>query len=182
MIFHRTDIEGVWIIEPERAEDGRGWFARTFCAEEFAARGLVTAFAQCSVSFNARRGTLRGLHWQAPPVAEAKLIRCTRGRVFDVAVDLRPHSATFGRWTAAEIGAVDGRMIYIPEGCAHGFQTIEDASEIFYQISVPYRPTLARGIRWDDPEIGIPWPIAAPVLSARDRALPCLNDLGVIAC
>jgi dTDP-4-dehydrorhamnose 3,5-epimerase len=182
VIFHRTPVNGVWIVEPDRRADARGWFARTFCAEAFGERGLATDLVQCSTSFNARRGTLRGLHWQAPPCAEAKLIRCVRGRVFDVAVDLRPRSPSFGQWTAAELSVDDGRMIYIPEGCAHGFQTLEDASELFYQISAPYRPALSRGVRWDDPEIGIDWPIADPILSDRDRALPCLDNVGALAC
>jgi dTDP-4-dehydrorhamnose 3,5-epimerase len=182
MNFRPTKLDGVWIIDPERSSDDRGWFARTFCTEAFAARGLPTAFAQCSASFNARRGTLRGLHWQVAPYAEAKLIRCPRGHVFDVVVDMRPESGTFGRWIAAELSDENGRMIFIPEGCAHGFQSLVDNSELSYQITAPYRPALARGVRWDDPRIGVDWPIRNPILSPRDRALPLLEQLGAIAC
>jgi len=176
MIFRRTGIDGVVIVDQERREDSRGWFSRTFCMEEFAEFGLAIEFPQCSTSYNERRGTLRGLHYQAAPCGEAKLIRCTRGRVFDVAVDLRPASPTRGRWTAAELSAENGRMIYIPEGCAHGFQTLEDASELFYQISVPHSPAHSRGVRWDDPAIGIDWPLATPILNERDRALPLAGE------
>jgi dTDP-4-dehydrorhamnose 3,5-epimerase len=176
VIFRRTGISGIWVIDPERREDARGWFSRTFCEEDFAEQGLAVRFAQCSASFNVRRGTLRGLHYQAAPHGEAKLIRCTRGRVFDVAVDLRPSSPTRGHWSAAELSAANGRMLYVPEGCAHGFQTLEDESEIFYQISVPHSPAHDRGVRWDDPAIGIEWPIADPVLSLRDAALPMIGE------
>ena len=144
--------------------------ARTFCREEFQARGLACEFVQCSTSFNRHRGTLRGLHFQDAPYAETKLVRCTRGRVFDVAVDLRAGSTTRGRWSATELSAETGRMVYIPAGFAHGFQTLEDDTELFYQISVPYRPEAARCIAWDDPSLAIAWPLADPVLSARDRA------------
>ncbi|MBX6321708.1 MAG: dTDP-4-dehydrorhamnose 3,5-epimerase family protein, partial [Rhodospirillaceae bacterium] len=145
MKFHATGLDGTYLIEPVRLADERGWFARTWCAEAFAARGLTPLLAQCSASFNHRAGTLRGLHFQLPPAAEAKLVRCTRGRIFDVIVDLRPRSPTCLGWFAAELGAEDGRMIYVPEGFAHGFQTLEDGSEVLYQISAPYRPGLARG-------------------------------------
>lgn len=176
MKFNATEINGVWIIEPDRQEDERGWFARTHCAEEFAARGLTADFAQCSTSFNRRRGTLRGLHYQAAGAAEAKLIRCVRGALFDVAVDLRAGSPTRGRWVAATLSAENGTQIHIPEGCAHGFQTLCDDTELFYQISVPYHPRRARGVRWDDPELAIPWPQERPILSDRDRALPSLAE------
>lgn len=175
MIFKPTEIAGVLVIEPEPHADGRGHFARTFCTEEFAGRGLPTAFAQCSTSYNRRRGTLRGLHFQAAPFAEAKLIRCTRGRVFDVAVDLRPGSTTYRRWTAVELDAEGGRQVFIPEGCAHGFQTLADDSELFYQITAPYRPEAVRGLRWDDPALAIAWPAIPPILSDRDAALPMLE-------
>lgn len=176
MRFGATEIDGVWIIEPDRQADERGWFARTHCAEEFAARGLTSEFAQCNASFNRRRGTLRGLHYQVAPAAEAKLIRCVRGALFDVAVDLRPGSATLGRWVAATLSADSGTAIHIPEGCAHGFQTLSDDTELFYQISTPYRPGLTRGVRWNDPELAIAWPLDRPVLSDRDRALPSLAE------
>ena len=177
MIFRPLALEGVYVIEPERLEDSRGWFARTFCSDDFAALGLVTRFAQCSASRNPTRGTLRGLHFQAHPRSEAKLIRCVRGAAFDVIVDIRPESETYGQWEAVELSEQNGRSIYVPEGCAHGFQTLCDDTELFYQISVPYEPALARGVRWDDPEIGIDWPLSRPNLSDRDRALPRLAEV-----
>ena len=172
MIYHYTQISGVILIEPERRDDPRGYFARTFCAEEFGDLGLANQFAQCSTSFNAAAGTLRGLHYQAAPAAEAKLVRCVQGALFDVAVDIRPQSPTFGQWFGAPLTAANGHMLYIPEGCAHGFQTLVDDTEIFYQISVPYEPELSRGIRWNDPEIGVDWPIEETILSDRDQTLP----------
>lgn len=174
MKFHDTKIEGVTIVEPERIEDERGWFARTHCAEIFSERGLTSSFAQCSASYNRRRGTLRGLHFQAAPAEEAKLIRCVRGSIFDVAVDLRPGSATVGQWVSVELSEENGTAILIPEGCAHGFQTLADDTEIFYQISVPYQAPLSRGVRWDDPDLAIPWPLESSILSDRDRQLPSL--------
>lgn len=172
MIYHYTQISGVILIESERHSDPRGYFVRTFCAEEFGDLGLTSRFAQCGTSFNASGGTLRGLHYQAAPAAEAKLVRCVRGALFDVAVDIRPESPTFGQWFSTPLTAANGHMLYIPEGCAHGFQTLVDDTEIFYQISAPYEPALSRGIRWDDPEIGIDWPIKDAILSDRDKTLP----------
>jgi dTDP-4-dehydrorhamnose 3,5-epimerase len=177
MIYHFTPLSGVYLIEPERREDDRGWFARTFCAREFAEMGMATDFPQCSTSYNARRGTVRGLHYQAVPCTEAKLVRCARGALFDVAVDIQPGSPTFGQWVSAELTAENGHMLYIPEGYAHGFQTLADGTEIFYQISTEYQPALSRGIRWNDPRIGIRWPLARAILSDRDRALPELTSL-----
>jgi dTDP-4-dehydrorhamnose 3,5-epimerase len=177
MKFEESTIGGVWIIDLEPFVDERGWFARTHCADTFASRGLTSSFSQCSASFNYRRGTLRGLHFQAAPAEEAKLVRCVRGALFDVAVDLRPDSPTCGRWVSVELSADNGRAILIPEGCAHGFQTLTDDAELFYQISVAYRPELSRGVRWDDPVLDIPWPIEAPVVSERDRALPTLGEV-----
>ena len=169
MIVTATEIPGVFLLEPELVEDERGAFARTWCPREFAARGLSPNLAQCSLSFNARKGTLRGMHYQAAPYAEAKLVRCTRGAIYDVALDLRPGSPTFKRWTARELSADNRRMLYIPEGCAHGFQTLADDTEVFYQISEFYHPEAARGVRWDDPAFGIAWPPAERrILSARD--------------
>ncbi len=176
MKFTATDIDGVWIIEPDRHEDERGWFARTHCVESFATHGLTTDFVQCSASFNHRAGTLRGLHYQAPPAAEAKLIRCVRGAVFDVAVDLRPGSATLGRWVSVTLSAENGTAIHIPQGCAHGFQTLAPATELFYQIDAPYAPALIHGVRWDDPDLAIAWPLDPPILADRDRALPTLAE------
>jgi len=173
MIFRGTGLAGAYLIEPEPQRDERGLFARTWSLEAFAEHGLATAFSQCATSFNLVRGTLRGLHFQADPLPEAKLVRCTRGRVFDVIVDLRAGSPTLYAWFAAELGADDRRMMYVPEGFAHGFQTLEPGSELFYQITAPYRAELQRGIRWDDPTLAIRWPAARErVISTRDRSLP----------
>jgi dTDP-4-dehydrorhamnose 3,5-epimerase len=163
----------VWVVEPERHADVRGFFARTFDAEEFARRGLRSTFPQCSVSYNVRAGTLRGMHFQAAPHAEAKLVRCTAGGIYDVAVDLRPDSPTRGRWAGVELTAENRRALYVPEGFAHGFQTLVDAAEVLYQISAPFVPEAARGVRWDDPAFGIEWPEAAErVINERDRTYP----------
>jgi len=178
MIFRETKLAGVFVIDAEPIADERGAFARTFCAHEFAAHGLETAIAQCSASFNAKKGTLRGLHFQAPPHSEAKLVRVTAGAIYDVAVDLRVGSPTYGQWAAAELTAENRRMLYIPKGCAHGFQTLMDASELFYQIAEFYEPASVRGLRWDDDDLAITWPDKdAPTLSERDRAFPRLRDL-----
>jgi len=168
--FDRTDIPGVWVIELDPRKDERGFFARTWCADEAATHGLSQACVQCNTSFNYRRGTLRGMHWQAAPRAETKWIRCIRGSAWDVALDLRPDSATYGKWTGLDLNAENQRMICIPEGVAHGFQTLEDNTEIFYMMSECYVPELARGARWNDPAFGIVWPVANPILSARDGA------------
>jgi dTDP-4-dehydrorhamnose 3,5-epimerase len=176
MILQGTPIVGVYEVEPERIEDERGYFARTYCAEEFAARGLDPAIAQCSTSFNARAGTLRGMHFQIPPHGEAKLVRCTRGRIYDVALDLRSDSPTYLRWHAVELGEDNGRALFIPAGCAHGFQTMRDATEVLYQISAPYAAAAAHGVRWDDPVFRIDWPPTAAdggrTISERDAAYP----------
>lgn len=173
MKFTPTDLAGVWIIDPERHEDDRGWFARTWCAEEFKARGLDRHLAQCSASFNHRRGTLRGMHYQIAPHEEAKLVRCTRGAIFDVALDLRPGSPTFKRWAGVELTAENGRALHVPEGCAHGFQTLVDHTEVCYQIAGNWHPESARCVRWNDPVFGIDWPLVKEVfLSPRDAAVP----------
>ena len=177
MIFHETKIDGVWAIDLELIEDARGWFARTHCAETFASRGLVSSFAQCSASYNRRRGTLRGLHFQASPGEEVKLVRCVRGAIFDVAVDLRPGSPTFGQWVSVDLTAENRRALLVPEGCAHGFQTLTDDAELFYQISVPFAPELSKGVRWNDPDLAVAWPIEDPIMSERDRDLPGLSEL-----
>ncbi len=177
MIFRDTTLDGVIVIEPDRVEDERGHFARTWNREAFEKRGLAGDFVQCNTSFNHQRGTLRGRHYQVPPHAESKLIRCTRGRVFDVAVDVRTGSATRGKWCAAELSADNGRMVFIPGGFAHGFQTLEDASEVFYQMSAAYAPEAARGVRWDDPGLAIDWPIADPIVSERDATHPLFLEL-----
>ena len=172
MTFRETGITGAWVIEPERIEDERGFFARTWDTDEFARRGLNPALAQCSISYNRVCGTLRGMHYQAAPQEEAKLVRCTAGAVFDVVVDLRPESATFKSWYGLDLTPDNRLALYVPEGCAHGFLTLEDDSEVHYQISQFYAPTAARGIRWDDPAFGITWPGEVVVMNDRDRAYP----------
>jgi len=174
MRFTPLAIPGVWLVQAEPRPDPRGHFARTFCAAEFGAHGLPATFQQCNLSFNARSGTLRGLHWQDDPAPEGKLVRCTRGAAFDVAVDIRPGSATRGTWVARTLTADGADALYIPPGFAHGFQTLEDGTEIFYQMTTSYRGDLARGMRWDDPAVGIAWPLPDPILSERDAQLPLL--------
>jgi dTDP-4-dehydrorhamnose 3,5-epimerase len=168
MRFDELPLTGAFVVSPERHRDGRGWFARTFCRDEFAARGLIGDFVQCSTSFNTGRGTLRGMHFQRAPHAETRLVRCTRGAVFDVLLDLRPGSATFRGWQAVELNEENGVAVYIPAGFAHGFQSLTDASEVFYQIAGRYIPTSSSGVRWDDPTFGIDWPVRPPILSQRD--------------
>lgn len=175
MLFRPTALDGPRLIETQRHGDERGWFARTFCAEEFARAGLPDRFVQCNTSFSHHRGTLRGLHYQDPPHAEGKLVRCTRGAVFDVAVDLRP-GPTQWRWIAHELSADDGVALWVPPGFAHGFVTLRDATEIFYQMTEHYRPECARGLRWNDPSLDIAWPIADPILSPRDAELPFVSS------
>jgi dTDP-4-dehydrorhamnose 3,5-epimerase len=175
MKFIPTDLAGAYVVEPERVEDERGFFARTFCRDQFAAHGLRPAFVQCNLSFNTRKGTLRGMHFQERPHEEAKLIRCTRGKIWDVVADVRRNSPTFGRWAAFELTADNRKMVYVPEGFAHGFQTLEDSCEVFYQMSDMYHPGLARGVRWNDPVFGIHWPLAHPIVSKRDAAYPDLE-------
>jgi|KBSSwiStaDraftv2_1062776.scaffolds.fasta_scaffold02821_16 dTDP-4-dehydrorhamnose 3,5-epimerase len=172
MRFLSTNLSGVMILEAERHPDPRGYFARTWCARELAEHGLDPSLSQCSVSFNHRRGTLRGLHYQIPPHAEVKLVRCIRGALFDVAVDLRPDSTTFGRHHGAELSAANGRALYIPRGFAHGFYTLADATEVEYFIGTPYQPEAARGVRYDDPLLGISWPGPVEVIASRDAEYP----------
>jgi dTDP-4-dehydrorhamnose 3,5-epimerase len=178
MIFRETGLSGAYLVAPERIRDERGSFARTWCAEEFALHGLSPRLAQCSVSWNRYVGTLRGLHYQRAPHAESKLVRVTRGSIFDVIVDLRPASPTRYRWFAAELDAESGLMMYVPEGFAHGFQTLEDDTEVLYQISVPYHAPSAAGLRWDDPALAIAWPRAGiRIISERDCAYPLLETV-----
>jgi dTDP-4-dehydrorhamnose 3,5-epimerase len=172
MIFTELPLKGAFLIEPERLEDNRGFFARTFCADEFTAHGLVKIFVQCNISYNRRRGSLRGLHYQAPPHEEARLVRCTAGSAFDVIVDIRPGSPTLAQWFGVQLSAENRKMVYIPEGFAHGFQTLADHTELFYQMSAPHVRSAARGIRWDDRAIGIRWPITPVALSERDQSYP----------
>jgi dTDP-4-dehydrorhamnose 3,5-epimerase len=173
MRFEEAPLAGVWTIELERIADQRGWFARTFDEEEFRRRGLDPTVVQCNASFNERAGTLRGMHYQADPHGEPKLVRCVRGAIFDVAVDLRRESATFCGWHGVELSAENGRMLYIPSGLAHGFQTLTDDCEVLYTMGHRYVPEAGRGVRWDDPAFAIRWP-AAPeggrVISEKDLA------------
>ena len=171
MIFTTTSI-GAVVVEPEPVEDDRGFFARSFCAREFAAHGLDSRVAQCNLSFNRERGTLRGLHFQRPPHAEAKLVRCTRGAVFDVALDLRSDSPTFLEHVAVELSAANRKMLFVPAGFAHGFQTLEPETEVFYQMSAPFVRDASAGVRWNDPAFSIAWPLAVRAISERDRAYP----------
>jgi dTDP-4-dehydrorhamnose 3,5-epimerase len=172
VIFTETPVMGAFLMDLEPREDERGFFARTWCERECGERGMNLRIAQCNVSFNKKQGTLRGLHYQAAPFQEAKLVRCTRGAIYDVAVDLRPDSPSFKRHVAAVLSAGNRRMLYIPEGCAHGFQTLEDDTEIFYQMSERYSADHARGVRWDDPVFGIEWPAAERIMADRDRTYP----------
>ena len=175
MIFSATGLEGVWVIDPEPIEDDRGFFLRTFDAGEFALRNLAMAWVQASVSFNRRRGTLRGLHYQAAPHEESKLVRCTAGAIHDVVVDLRPESPTRLRHVSVELSADNRRQIFVPPGCAHGFQSLADATEVSYLISAFYEPAAAKGARFDDPALGLAWPLEPTVVSQRDRGWPPLR-------
>jgi dTDP-4-dehydrorhamnose 3,5-epimerase len=172
VIFTETPLRGAFVIEPEPVEDARGLFARTWCRREFEARSLETRIAQCSTSFNKRKGTLRGMHYQASPAAETKIVRCTRGSLFDVIIDLRHDSPTFTRHFAAVLSADNRYMLYVPVGFAHGFQTLEDDTEVFYQISEFYSPEHARGVRWNDSIFGVSWPDDARTIVERDRSYP----------
>jgi dTDP-4-dehydrorhamnose 3,5-epimerase len=175
MKFIETKLKGAFIIEPEKLEDERGFFARTFCEKEFEDHGLDFKVVQCNISFNRKEGTLRGIHYQASPHEEAKLIRCTRGAIFDVILDLRPDSPTAGDWEAFELRYRDLKMIYIPKGLAHGFQTLEDDTEVFYQMSEFYHAEYARGIRWNDPAFGIKWPLNIKRISKKDMNYPLIS-------
>jgi len=172
VIFTETKLKGAFVIEPELIEDERGFFARTFCRKEFEARGLNPNLVQCNISFNKKKGTLRGMHYQAKPREEAKLVRCTSGVIYDVVIDLRSGSNTFKQWVGAELSAENQTILYVPEGFAHGFQTLEENSEIFYQMTEFYDSDLARGVRWNDPAFGIRWPIGQPSISASDAQYP----------
>jgi dTDP-4-dehydrorhamnose 3,5-epimerase len=175
--LQETKLPGVFEIRLEPCYDARGFFARTWCQKEFESHGLNPRVVQCNVSFNTRKGTLRGMHYQEAPKAEAKLVRCTTGSIYDVVIDLRPQEPTFRRWIAVVLTAEKRNMIYVPEGCAHGFLTLEDRTEVFYQMSEFYHPEFARGVRWDDPAFQIVWPAAVQVISERDRTYPDLEQL-----
>jgi dTDP-4-dehydrorhamnose 3,5-epimerase len=176
VIFRETALEGAFVVELERIEDERGYFARTFCAREFRVHGLTAEVVQANTSFNRRKGTLRGLHFQAAPHEEAKLVRCTRGAVYDVIVDLRPTSPTFRRWVSVELTAENDTMLFVPEGFAHGYQTLEDDTETAYLMTAYYEPSAGRGVRWDDPAFGIDWPrVEERTINKRDRSWPDFN-------
>ncbi|AHF86490.1 dTDP-4-dehydrorhamnose 3,5-epimerase [Rhizobium leguminosarum bv. trifolii WSM1689] len=170
MKFVPTAVAGALVVEVEERADDRGLFARTFCSETFAAHGLTSVYPQCNVSQNHKRGTLRGLHYQADPKPEAKLVRAVRGRVFDVALDLRAKSETYLKWAAVELDGERRNAFYIPAGCAHGFLTLEDDCELFYQMSEVYAPELSRGFRWNDPSFSIHWPFEPVTMNARDSS------------
>src|ERR1017187_311919 len=172
MIFHETKLPGIFEIHLEPNCDERGFFARTWCEREFQSHGLNPTVMQCNVSFNVKKGTLRGVHFQAAPYGEAKVVRCTSGAIYDVVLDLRPVSPTFKKWIGVTLTAANRHMLYIPEGCAHGFLTLEDNTEVFYQMSEFYHPESARGVRWNDSAFQIAWPEKVEVISERDRTYP----------
>lgn len=177
MILAETRLRGAYVVDPEPLEDERGFFARVWDAEILAAHGLDARASQASIAYNARRGTLRGLHYQLPPYAETKLVRCTHGSLWDVIVDLRPESETFLEWLAVELTAANRRTLYVPERFAHGYQTLADDTEVWYQMSVAYEPGAGRGVRWDDPRLAIEWPDADErVISDRDATWPPLDE------
>jgi len=172
LTFTETKLPGAFVIEPEMHEDDRGFFARTFCRREFEARGLNPQVVQCNFSFNKRKGSLRGMHFQASPHSEAKLVRCTAGSIYDVIIDLRASSSAFRKHFGVELSARNRKMLYVPEEFAHGFQTLEDDTEVFYQMSQYYSPEHSRGVRWDDPAFGISWPPGERIIIERDRTYP----------
>jgi dTDP-4-dehydrorhamnose 3,5-epimerase len=177
MTFSKTSLPGVFLIELELREDERGFLARTYCENEFAEHGLNTRWPQSNLTLTKKRGMLRGMHFQADPKPEIKLIRCATAEIHDVLVDVRRDSPTFGRWEGFELTAGNRRTLYVPGGIAHGFQCLSDNCEVFYQMSEVYYPELARGVRWDDPQVGIKWPLPNPALSERDKNLPLLSSL-----
>jgi dTDP-4-dehydrorhamnose 3,5-epimerase len=182
MIFSATPLAGAWLIDLEPRRDERGFFARTWCRQELAAQGLDPEIAQESLSFNRRRGTLRGLHLQRPPHDENKIVRCTRGAIWDAIVDLRPHSPTYLRWHGFELSARNRRALYIPKGFAHGFQSLTDNAEIAYRISAFYAPAAADGYRFDDPVFAIQWPLPVTVIAERDLGWPAFRHEAASAC
>jgi len=175
MIFTQTKLHGAFIMEPEKLEDDRGFFARSWCESEFKAHGLNPRLAQCSISFSKHKGTLRGMHYQTAPCEEAKLVRCTAGSIYDAIIDLRPESATFKKYFGLVLTPHNHKMLYVPEGFAHGFLTLEDNTEVFYQISEFYSPEHGRGVRWNDPAFSIEWPLLPHRISDRDRNYPAFT-------
>jgi dTDP-4-dehydrorhamnose 3,5-epimerase len=177
MIFLETALQGAYIIELERREDDRGFFARAFCQKEFDAHGLKPIIAQANIASNRRKGTLRGMHFQYPPAAETKLVRCTRGAIVDIIVDLRPESPTYLRHIAVELNADNQRALYVPERFAHGYQVLRDDTDTSYQVGEFYAPGFEGGLRHDDPRLGLNWPLAVTAISDKDRVWPLLNDI-----
>jgi dTDP-4-dehydrorhamnose 3,5-epimerase len=175
MIFKETKVRGAFVLEVEKAEDERGFFARSWCQKEFQMHSLVSHLVQANISFNKKKGTLRGLHYQAPPYGEAKVVRCTRGAIFDVLIDLRPESATFKQWVGVELTADNYRMLYAPENSAHGYITLEDNTEVTYLVSQIYRRDFEQGVRYDDPAFRVRWPIEVQVISQKDRSWPYVS-------
>lgn len=175
MLFEKTALEGGYIIDVKEIADDRGFFARAWCQHEFEEHGLTSKLAQANISFNRYKGTLRGLHYQASPHEEAKLVRCTKGGIFDVMVDLRPASSTYGKWVGVELTAENHRMLLVPEGFAHGFQTLQDDTEVFYQVSEFYTPDAEQGARYDDPTFEIAWPLEVSVISDKDASWPAYS-------
>jgi dTDP-4-dehydrorhamnose 3,5-epimerase len=178
MIFTETKLQDAFIIQPERLEDQRGFLARSWCQREFEAHGLNPCLVQCNISFNKKKGTLRGMHYQLAPHAETKLVRCTMGAIYDVIIDLRPESPTFKQYCAVVLTAENRTMIYVPEGFAHGFQVLQDNTEVFYQMSEFYVPEAARGVRWNDPTFAIEWPRDERIILARDQSYPNFSTKG----
>jgi len=174
--FHNTELEGAYVIQLDKYHDRRGFFARTYCQKEFQEQSLVSNIAQANTSFNKKAGTLRGMHFQAEPHQETKLVRCTSGAIYDVIVDMRHWSATYKRWIAVELTAENGRMLYVPDHFAHGFITLKDRTEVHYLVSEFYAPGAERGIRWDDPAFAIEWPRPVEVISEKDAAWPDFAD------
>jgi dTDP-4-dehydrorhamnose 3,5-epimerase len=173
MIFHKTELKGAFVIDLEKIEDERGFFARAWCMKEFEAQGLTARTVQCNISFNKTRGTTRGMHYQVAPYEEAKLVRCMAGSIYDVIIDLRSRSETYRRWFGVELTAANRKMLFVPEGFAHGFQTLEDNTEVFYHVSEFYTPKAERGLRWNEPAFGIEWPmIEGLTISDKDRNWP----------
>lgn len=172
MIFTQTDLKDACVIDLERHEDERGFFARSWCVREFQEMGLDTGLLQCNLSYNTEKGTTRGMHYQRPPYAETKLVRCVRGAIYDVIIDLRPSSSTFRQWIGVELTAENRSMLYVPKGFAHGFQTLSDDTEVLYMMSEFYAPDHADGLRWDDPLLGITWPGEVRSMSEKDRTYP----------
>lgn len=176
MRFTQTSIAGAWVIDPSPHEDERGRFMRAWCRREFTEHDVDFSPVQANMGFSVQRGTTRGMHYQEAPALEAKLVRCTRGRIFDVVLDLRPGSSTYGQWYGEELSATNGKMLYVPEHCGHGYQTLEDNTEMFYMTSAFYAPSTVRGVRFDDPAFGIAWPLPPAVVSEQDRNWPLVGD------